>query len=973
MRRGASPGSFPPERARTDAQAPLSAGEDSGTAEAALAAADASVVFVSGCEAVAASAAQLARAAASEQGASGSSAGAPRPRKKGSRVLVAVGSPLAWARTPGGRLTSADEPRRVPLPSHRAAVDAERAVAAAHGGVLRAHVVTAGATYGAAAAEGAPLDAALALAATQAGAPLRGGGGGHIPAVHVRDLAAYVASLVACPREYASALPRFLLCVDDAVGGCAARDYADAIASAAAKADAAVTTAAAAQAAQPYSALDVALGAAGALLPPAAGAQQLQLHRELLLDLPLERTELPDASGATAGGAASRRKSKQVLKLGADVDRMLANEGNMSVSMAAELCERLHKAMRDGPLRARDVFKQYDTDKSGALERGELEEVINDLLGEQLDAGRMQAIVNVMDIDGDQRVVFEEFSAGVTECHLVCVEALNPDSVQKAFALSQLRQAVAGDAADEERAASTFAALAVPLEGEPTGADGEDAAVLAVPPANLGRLLRALVPACTSSEARLLVAMFQDWAHRTLSFAEIREIALEGAIASDIEAAKEQAAAERTAAALHWGFKEGLVANARRLLAERLATEGLVPARVLLWCAPDADGAALAARMGEALALPVASAESAHALGAQALPEGVERDEAAAAFAMRNESGVDVPAATTAALMRSLLRASGKRLLGYVADGFPASTDGIDGLLMVPKAADTTADSADGELAADADEEDLDGNDGEGFGTSAPDAAMWPTAVVIVEALPPPAPKVTETQEGDAEDAEAEAAVAEAEDGGDGEDGKDGEKEDPAAKELAMRVEDWRADWAIADEDAGVEEGARVGLLRRLEEGGARVVRLARGTDAVGDDNSVEALCVRACEAMGLTCRPPAAAGGASGVEEQAADESEAPGTAKDDAPVAKAAEAEAEAAGQPDSVLPPLPAAAAERAKPLRRWLLRSVVPTVTESLVQLAAARPGDPVEALSALLAQKAGEMRAKRQAAAMAAAQ
>ena len=54
-------------------------------------------------------------------------------------------------------------------------------------------------------------------------------------------------------------------------------------------------------------------------------------------------------------------------------------------------------------------------------------------------------------------------------------------------------------------------------------------------------------------------------------------------------------------------------------------------------------------------------------------------------------------------------------------------------------------------------------------------------------------------------------------------------------------------------------------------------------------------------------------------------------------------------------------------------RWLLRSVVPTVTESLVQLAAARPGDPVEALSALLAQKAGEMRAKRQAAAMAATQ
>ena len=48
-------------------------------------------------------------------------------------------------------------------------------------------------------------------------------------------------------------------------------------------------------------------------------------------------------------------------------------------------------------------------------------------------------------------------------------------------------------------------------------------------------------------------------------------------------------------------------------------------------------------------------------------------------------------------------------------------------------------------------------------------------------------------------------------------------------------------------------------------------------------------------------------------------------------------------------------------------------IAEAVGEDNAFLFGARPGDPVEALSALLAQKAGEMRAKRQAAAMAAAQ
>ena len=244
--------------------------------------------------------------------------------------------------------------------------------------------------------------------------------------------------------------------------------------------------------------------------------------------------------------------------------------------------------------------------------------------------------------------------------------------------------------------------------------------------------------------------------------------------------------------------------------------------------------------------------------------------------------------------------------------------------------------------------------DGEGGGIAAveDDPSLWPTVVVVVEARqrpPPPAP----TDEAEGEEADSAGGAGDISPEG------DAEEEGDEARELATKLAEWEAEWAPADEENGVGEGARAAVLARLEKGGARVVRLSRAHDDPMDSDGVaiEALVGRVCAELGLRRAPAAASSGDSSAEdcppsspEDAGGAASAPGG--DDGTPADGGPSDV------DDERVPLSAVAAERSKTLRRWLLRSVVPAVAQALTELAkdpCGAPADPVDALAdALLA-------------------
>ena len=125
------------------------------------------------------------------------------PREGGEQVVVAVASPLSWALTPargdGAPLSAADEGRRRAAPGAQAALEAERVLLrAARPGVVRSYAVTSGVPYGH--GETDEGFAALFRGAWESGRALFPGDGRNVvPTIHVRDLAEYIAGVVAAP------------------------------------------------------------------------------------------------------------------------------------------------------------------------------------------------------------------------------------------------------------------------------------------------------------------------------------------------------------------------------------------------------------------------------------------------------------------------------------------------------------------------------------------------------------------------------------------------------------------------------------------------------------------------------------------------------------------------------------------------------------------------------------------------------